>query len=136
MNLKRVYRRYSDWEEVQFNMWGEVNDQQDALDKAIAFTSDHKKYGQYMMRVVNEWPVSCENALTDQNLNRRAWVGHAACALALGIPEDITRKAWGHLTDEQRILANREAARAIRTWEKSHTKNKGLRQNMERPMLF
>jgi len=133
--FKRVYHNYRDWEEIPANMWGEVVDAKEALDRAIDFTSDHKKYGQYMRRVIEEWPFSCENALTDPNLNKKAWIGHAACALAMNIPEDIVRKAWGFLTDEQRLLANKEAARAIQIWSLAYAKDKGIHEELGGSLL-
>jgi len=134
--LKRVYHPYTLWEEVAANMWGDVEDRKEWLAKAIAFTGDHKRYGSYMMRVIREWSVSSENALTDQRMNRKAWIGHAATALAIGCPEDIVRQAWGQLTDEQRLLANKEAARAIRTWELTYRADRGIREDVGEPMLF
>lgn len=136
MKLDRVYHHYMDWEEIDFNMWGDVNNRKSYLNKAIEFTGDYKRYGRFMMRVINEWPVSCENALTDYSINRKAWVGHAACALALGCPEDITREAWRYLTDEQQLLANKEAERAIQTWEYNYIKSRGLCEEMGTKMLF
>jgi hypothetical protein len=133
---KRIYHPFHEWEEIEANMWGEVANRKVYLKKAIAFTSDHKKYGRFMVRVICEWPNSCENALTDQNLNKKAWIGHAATALALACPEDITREAWGYLTDEQRTLANREADRAISIWENSRRSGEGVREYMDREMLF
>lgn len=132
----RVYHPYFDWEEVEANMWGEVKNRKAYLKKAIAFTGDHKKYGRFMLRVINEWPISCENALTDHKLNRRAWLGHAATAMALGCPEDITREAWGFLSERQRTLANREADRAICVWEGARASGEGVREYMDREMLF
>ena len=136
MKLKRVYHPYWDWEEIDFNMWGDVSCRKKAIAKAINFTSDHRCYGRFMMRVISEWPISCENALTDSNLNRKAWVGHAACALALALPEHIVRAAWGDLTDEQRVLANREAERAIATWEHNYRKSKKLHGAVDQEVLF
>ena len=136
LKFPRVYHQWQQWEEIKHNMWGQVSDRQKHLDQAIQFTGNHKKYGAYMMRVVTEWPISCENALTDERLSKRAWVGHAACALALGCPEDIVRQAWGYLTDEQRLLANREAERAIRHWRTNYAKSKGLLPDLERQMLL
>lgn len=136
MKFKRVYRPYWEWEEVDANMWGEVANRTAALRKAVEFTGDHKLYGRFMERVIREWPNSCENALTDYSINRKAWVGHAAVALAHGIPEDITRQAWGELTDEQRLLANREAERAIQQWENRYAASLGLRPDLEDPSLF
>lgn len=130
MRFERVYHHYLDWEEIDFNMWGTVENRLKYLDRAIEFTGDHKKYGRFMMRVINEWKISCENALTDYSLNRKAWVGHAACALALGCPEDITREAWGTLTDEQQLLANKEAGAAIQAWEYNYFKSGVLCLNM------
>lgn len=114
---KRIWHPVNNWEEIEFGMWSDVENVKEYLDKAIQFTSNNELYGSYMMRVIVEWPISCENALTDSFLNKRAWIGHAACALALNCPEDITRKAWGYLTNEQRILANKQADRAIESWE-------------------
>lgn len=117
-------------------MWGEVDDAAGMLERAIAFTGDHRLYGSYMMRVVAEWKFSCENALTDSSLNQKAWVGHAACAMAIGCPEDITRKAWGYLSDEQRFLANKEADRAIRQWRFNFSESDEVCQNMGKQMLL
>ena len=113
----RIYHPYWMWEELEHNMWGYVNDKPKFLKAAIEFTGDHKKYGRFMMRVVNEWLYSCEHNLSNKTQNRKAWVGHAAVALALGCPEDIVRSAWSHLTEEQQILANNEASIAIKYWE-------------------
>jgi len=136
MKLKRVWLPIDQWEEIDANMWGEVPDRRLYLQRAVIFTGNHRLYGRYMMRVTHEWPNSCINALTDYNLNRKAWIGHAACALALRCPEDITRQAWGLLTDEQRILANSQASRAIQSWEMRYRESLGIRQNMAKPMLF
>ena len=134
--FERVYHPWTEWEEVRFNMWGDVGDRAEATQRAVVFTGDAALYGGYMMRVVNEWPVSCENALTDYSINRRAWVGHAAVALALGIPEDITRLAWGKLSGEQQLLANKEASKAISAWEHNCIKSGKLHSNLAEAMLF
>ena len=133
--MDRIYRKHTDWEEIKHNMWGTVENRDKFLKAAIKFTSDHRKYGRFMVRVIKEWPVSCENALTDTYINRKAWIGHAACALALECPEDIVREAWGKLTGEQQFLANKEAERAIQAWELSHIKDNKLHKNMGETLL-
>lgn len=128
--LERIYHPISDWEEIPANMWGESTCKLTDLNIAIALTSNHEEYGEYMRCVTKEWKYSCENALTDKNLNRKAWLGHAAVAYAHNIPEDITREAWGHLTDEQRILANNQAERAISEWEERFLESIGILPEM------
>lgn len=105
------------WEEVEYNMWGVVDNRKVWLQKAILFTGDHGLYGSWMRKVVEQWPNSCEHNLTKLDTNRKAWVGHAAVAMAIKCPEDIVRQAWGFLSDEQQRLANAEAQSAIKKWE-------------------
>lgn len=135
MRLKRVWVPISLWEEIDSNMWGEVSSRTAYLYRACTFTGNHRLYGHYMHRVTLEWPNSCINALTDYTLNRKAWIGHAACALALRCPEDITREAWGHLTNEQRLLANEQAGRAIQSWEMRYRQSQGIYIDMGAQVL-
>jgi hypothetical protein len=116
--MRRIWHPFQAWEEVGFGMWREISrrERDELLPAAVVFTGDHLKYGAAMTRVTLEWPVSCEHNLTDSGQNRRAWIGHAACCLATGAPEYITREAWGHLSQIQRDLANGQADSAIRHW--------------------
>lgn len=133
--LKRVWVPIDQWEEIRYNMWGTVESRRDYLRRAIIFTGNHRLYGRYMQRVTKEWPRSCLNALTDRSINRKAWIGHAATALALRCPEDITRQAWSHLTHEQQALANRQADRAIQSWEVRYREDLGIRSHLEASLL-
>lgn len=106
-------------------MWRKVSTAEEArlLPMAIEFTGNAELYGSWMRRVICEWPVSCEHNLSDQSINRKAWVGHAATQMAIDCPEYITRSAWGHLSDGQRLDANRQAQYAIDAWESSYVDN-------------
>jgi len=120
--VARVYHPYSDWEEYHYGMWRDVTgtEREQMLPAAITFTGDAPRYGRAMLRVTEEWPISCEHNLTCAGMNRQAWIGHAAVALELGIPEHITREAWHHLTQPQRDAANGVAETAILTWERAY----------------
>lgn len=130
----RIYHPVHLWEEMRFNMWGSTENKRQQLQEAITFTGNAELYGSYMQRVIREWPYSCENALTDRSINRRAWIGHAACALAIRCPENIVRQAWGHLTNDQQYRANGEASKAIADWE-SQRADSGIRESMGKPVL-
>ena len=122
--LTRIFHPYWVWEEVNFNMWGRPKgNKAELLQKAVEFTGNHELYGRFMMRVAKEWKFSCEHNLSENWQNRKAWIGHAACALAFQCPEGIVREAWGYLTEEQQIRANEEAQKAIDWWEKCQRKN-------------
>ena len=115
--IERIYHPYWDWEEIEFNMWGSVEDRHDMLHRAIEFTGDHEEYGKWMMKVATSWVKSCQHNLSNRTQNRKAWIGHAACAMSFGCPEDIVREAWGYLSEYQQILANEQAQIAIEYWE-------------------
>ena len=118
-HLTRVWHPYNRWEEVGFNMWGSVrqNERKEYLQKAIEFTGDHELYGSWMMKVANDWKYSCEHNLTGTGNNKRAWIGHAACAYAFKCPENIVREAWWCLSEEQRNKADAVAEEAINYWQ-------------------
>ena len=122
------YHNYTKWEEYQNGMWGKAQPQDESqlLQKAIEFTGNSKLYGEWMMKVLDAWPISCEQNLTNLAVNRKAWIGHAACSLAFKCPEYIVREAWGHLTKTQQDTANAVALLAIAEFEKRHAKEKQL----------
>lgn len=98
-------------------MWGSVSNKFEMLEWAIDFTGNANLYGAWMVNVVNDWPYSCQHNLSNSTQNRRAWIGHAACAYANRCPEDIVRKAWSHLSEQQQTDANTKADEAIELWE-------------------
>ncbi len=120
--MRRIYHHYLKWEETTSGMWDLVSaDREKALLKeAVEFTGDAILYGSFMRRVISEWPISCEQNLTNPGMNQLAWVGHAATALAIQCPEYITRKAWSLLTDKQRLDADAQALDAVQEWRYLH----------------
>ena len=131
--MKRIYHHYNKWEEIKAGMWKKVDSRERMkhLKAAVEFTGNADVYGSWMVKVLDAWPISCEQNLSNLTINRKAWIGHAACCLALGCPEDITREAWHQLTEKQQDEANEKARQAIVLWEqrlkkgnKTHAKTK------------
>lgn len=120
--IPRIWHPYWLWEENKYNMWGHVEIRYSWLQRAVEFTSDHKLYGKWMMKVVKDWKYSCEHNLSNIESNRRAWLGHAAVAYYMKCPEDIVRAAWAYLDEKQQQAANDEADKAIAYWEKKFKK--------------
>jgi hypothetical protein len=116
-----IWHPYWILEEFKSDMWRSVSGRAEWLEKAVRFTGDDELYGSWMLRVIDEWPRSCEHNLTKAG-DKRAWIGHAAVALAIGCPEDIVRQAWSLLTDGQRERANEKARIAIEKWNRRHAK--------------
>lgn len=115
--MKRIYHTHDKWEDLGMWFKNPFN-----LQEAIDFTGNSELYGEWMWKVVCNWPLSCEHNLTATG-NRRAWLGHAACFMAIGCPESITRQAWGYLSEQQRIDADQKATDCIEIWEWQHHNN-------------
>jgi len=120
--MKRIYRNYREWEETRAGLWNRpVGIERDThIEKCSVFMSDTMLFERAMFRVILEWPISCEVNFTSKGSNRQAWLGHAACCIEIGCPEEPTRAAWWKLTQEQRDLADASAAKVIKVWEQEN----------------
>jgi len=124
--MEQIYHPYHKWEDWQNGMWRNVFgiERDNLLRKAIKFTGNAKLYGKYMLKVILLWPNSCEHNLTNPSINHQAFIGHCACCMAIGCPEDITRQAWHQLTQKQQDKANLEADKAIALWQQNYSRRK------------
>jgi acyl-CoA-binding protein len=122
--IPRLYYHYELWEEYKYNMWTPITglEHDNLLKVAISFTGDAIKYGKYMLKVIDKWYISCAVNLSNRNMNRQAWIGHAATCLAIKCLESITREAWHYLTQKQQDDANEKADNAIMLWENKFEK--------------
>lgn len=118
--MKQIYHNYLLWEDYKAGMYSsyEKEEYERLFNLAFTFTRDHIEYGKAMREVIKKWKYSCEHNLSNENINRKAWLGHAACALKHSLPENIVREAWGKLSVWQQMMANKEAEDTIKEWEK------------------
>ena len=122
MKIKRVFHHYKLCEEYRTNMWKAVPvDERDGYqEQSRSLMLDPDAFEAAMKRAVDEWPYSCEAALTASTMNHQAWIGHAGCAINHDAPEDLTRLAWRTLTQSQQDAANAAADNAIRYWREKY----------------
>lgn len=124
MKIKQIYHNYNLWEDYKNGMWKKVSkeDEEGMLQIAIEFMSNHIKWGKAMIDVVDNWNYTCEQNLTDAAIYHKPFIGQCAVCYEFKIPEYITRLVWNKLTDEQQVLANKQAGIAIRKWKTQHIK--------------
>jgi len=131
----RMYVPYWEWEDWLNGMWRRLpKSQEDAwIERAVKFTGDHIAYGSAMKKVIKAWPRTMLNSITNVSINRRAFLGHCACAFEFNCPEYITRMAWKRLTDIQRYLADKVAQETINEYEREHRR---IHTNVGEQVLF
>lgn len=119
--MKRIFHHYNKWEDYHHGMYNEDKDgRQERVALAASILGTPETCEKAMQMVVEKWPIASEFNLSNAEINRRAWMGQAACSVYAGVHEDETREAWGLLSVEQRTTANAIATKVIKKWLREH----------------
>lgn len=79
------------------------------------FLASAERFEAALTGVTSEWKYSCEHYLTNERMNRIAWLGQASVAYALGIPSGC-RGGYHRLTEEQKQAADGLALKYLNVW--------------------
>lgn len=80
--------------------------------------SDINEFKRVCLLIIKEWVNSCEHNLTNERMNRIAWMGQAALCYKHSIPAKY-RGGYNLLTQEQQKVADETALEAINLWMES-----------------
>lgn len=117
-NPGRFWAPYDSREDYRAGMWRRARGSSEVtlIALAVRLLRDTARFRDVLSRVIREWPVSCRVEFTRRG-SHEAWMGAAACCLAHGVPEGLTRRAWWKLTDAEQLRANAVAREALLLWE-------------------
>lgn len=117
--MKQVFAHYEYWEDYQSGMYNTNNIQRkDAkVIAAINLLSDCSLFYETMELLSQEWKICFSVNMTNNQQNRRAWLGAAACMYKFGTPEFLTRVAWNLLDKNVQDAANKTADKFISKFE-------------------
>lgn len=127
--MDRIFHRYENWECFKSGFFRNVSglEKTEHAKKVVEFFNDSKLTKQYMEAVISNWPFSTEHNLTNNSLNRVAWLGQAACCVYAKIPYRITMENWRFVDKKKQDIACGIAEQIIAKYE---TKNKQLCLNI------
>lgn len=117
--LRRVYHHYEQWEDWKHGMYRLDPIDGGIVESARQLLADKEICYAAMVRVILEWPMSCEVNLSNRSRNRQAYLGQAACCLVCNASEDMTKVAWHKLNQAEKDRANAVADMVIARWERS-----------------
>lgn len=117
--MERIYHTWDKWECYRAGFF-EVNPPKGITDEECErayrdFLKDIPLFQSVMREIICEWKYSCEHNLTNQNMNRIAWMGQASLAYHLGIPSRY-RGGYNLLTEDQQEAADLAALEVINEW--------------------
>lgn len=118
--MKRMYHTWDKWECYPAGFYENRPADKSLTDddcKEIyrALLEDIPRFRAALSRVITEWPNSCEHYLTNERMNRIAWLGQASLCIAEGIPSRY-RGGYMLLTNEQKEAADLAALDALNEW--------------------
>lgn len=116
--MKRVYHTWEKWECYPAGFYenqaiGKTKDQCEM--EYASFLQDLPAFEAALQRVLNEWPVSCEHYLSNESMNRIAWLGQASMCLARNIPSCF-RGGFNTLSESEQQAANELALKYLNKW--------------------
>lgn len=122
--MKRIYHTWNEWECYPAGFY-----ESSARDKGYTdtecrtmyadFLRDIPRFREALEEVLHEWPNSCEHYLTNDRMNRIAWLGQASMCYATGIPSTYCN-GFSLLTKEEQHRANLAAFEYLNRWLTAH----------------
>lgn len=118
-NTGRTLHTWEKWECYRAGFYAERcpdgMSQEEGEEAYRDFLSDLSRFRTSLEVVVSEWKHSCEHFLTNDRMNRIAWLGQASVAQALHIPS-ICRGGYHRLSDEAKQSADMLALEYLNKW--------------------
>jgi hypothetical protein len=118
--MNRIYHTWDKWECYPAGFYNNK-----PKDKSLSDDDCRRKYAEFlrdipmfeaaMMSVQIEWKNSCEHYLSNEKMNRIAWLGQSAMCYATGIPAFFCG-GFNQLSEEEQEAANRSALKFLNKW--------------------
>lgn len=128
--MGRRWHHFTEWECIAAGMYVPIDPTEARVSEACSVLGDARSCRTAMLDVLDRWPVSTAQALSDSSRNRRAWLGRACVCVTTGHPESVTRVAWFRLTPEQQAEANAIADAVIAEWEDTYAEEESCQRSL------
>lgn len=121
--MKRIYHTWDKWECYPAGFY-ETRPPKgmttgEAKQACADFLSDIPRFRQSMAHVQRDWPRSCEHYLSNENMNRIAFLGQSAMCHATGISQMFCG-GYQLLTEAQQQAADEAALLHLNMWLSAH----------------
>jgi len=121
--MEQIYIHHSHWEDFKNGMFSsKTNLEYFYTRQAIHILSNPFLFESIMINMLKNWTLCVDHNLSNRSMNRKAYLGAAACNYACGVPEYCTRIAWNSLSRRKQIQANSSAGKIISLYENSKQK--------------
>lgn len=120
--MKRIYHTWEKWECYPAGFYETTPpsgiSKEQARNEYAVFLRDIPRFEKALERVISEWTKSCEHYLTNETMNRIAWLGQASLCIETRIPACF-RGGFNILTKDEKQVANMAALKWLNIWLES-----------------
>jgi len=118
--MKRIFHTWDHWECYPAGFYDNKPrdrslSEDDCRDAYARLLRDIPAFEQAMAGILRDWPNSTEHYLSNERMNRIAWLGQASLCYALGIPSQF-RGGFNSLTPAEQEAANEAALKYLNIW--------------------
>lgn len=118
--MKRIFHTWEKWECYPAGFYENKPRNPELSDDSCrelyaTFLRDIPMFEAAMQSIMLYWPNSCEHYLTNERMNRIAWLGQASMCYAHGVPS-IFSGGFQRLTPEEQEAANASALKWLNKW--------------------
>jgi len=115
----RILHTYDKWECHKAGFYGnkppEGMTKDECEEKYTEFLRDIDLFDSVLEKVISEWTKSCEHYLSNDTMNRIAWLGQASLCYKYGIPSCF-RSGYNKLTKDEQYKADIKALEYLNKW--------------------
>jgi hypothetical protein len=119
--MKRIFHPWNKWEDFQHGFYGGKEYPKDkTLELYASLLRDLPKFEAALKVITSEWEHSCEHNLTNEAMNRVAYLGQASCALLYNVPHSVSMVGYNLLSSEEQKAADAMAQKYLDLWIERH----------------
>lgn len=96
----------------------------DTLALYASLLKDLPAFESALQEITTNWTYSCEHNLTNEGMNRIAWLGQASCALIFNVPSSVCMGGYNLLTPDEQKAADAMAEKYLNIWLEAHEHSK------------
>jgi hypothetical protein len=124
--MTRIFHPWDKWEDYKNNFYGGVceYDHDKSLSIYAALLKDIPRFEEALKIIISTWKYSCEHNLTNEAMNRIAYMGQAANALVNRAPSSVSMGGYNLLSKEEQIAADALAQKYINLWIETYEHSK------------
>lgn len=117
--MDRIYHTWDQWECYPAGFYETRPPKGMTIDETkqayADFLSDTHRFSAALLRVITEWVNSCEHYLSNERMNRIAWLGQASMCIETGISKFFCG-GYFLLSQEQQKIADETALIYLNKW--------------------